>query len=174
MKISDRVILPLVGSAFQPGKAAEAIERIEDKELVQIAQGEYYFFSAQAERCVETVKDYLDHDDVMLRLSADMLYTFANLTLGVPQTFEYFQRMQARITRFVCENSNIKPERYNELAMNTGELVLDVGTVLDGEDAVKEGLIDNLGSFSDALDALYAMIDKEKKAKKKTSKKSKT
>ena len=74
------------------------------------------------------------------------------LTLGVPQTFEYFQRMQARITRFVCENSNIKPERYNELAMNTGELVLDVGTVLDGEDAVKEGLIDNLGSFSDALE----------------------
>ena len=81
MEISDRVILPLVGSAFQPGKAAEAIEKIEDKELAQIAQGEYYFFSAQAERCVETIKDYLDHDDVMLRLSADMLYTFANLTL---------------------------------------------------------------------------------------------
>ena len=85
MKLSDRVILPLVGSAFQPGKAAEAIEKIEDKELAQIAQGEYYFFSAQAEKCVETVKDYLDHDDVMLRLSADMLYTFANLTLGNPQ-----------------------------------------------------------------------------------------
>ena len=85
MKLSDRVILPLVGSAFQPGKATEAIEKIEDKELAQIAQGEYYFFSAQAEKCVETVKDYLDHDDVMLRLSADMLYTFANLTLGNPQ-----------------------------------------------------------------------------------------
>ena len=85
MKLSDRVILPLVGSAFQPGKAAAAIEKIEDKELAQIAQGEYYFFSAQAERCVETIKDYLDHDDVMLRLSADMLYTFANLTLGNPQ-----------------------------------------------------------------------------------------
>ena len=81
MKTSDRVILPLVGSAFQPGKAAEAIERIEDKELARIAQGEYYFFSAQAEKCVETVKDYLDHDDVMLRLSADMLYTFANVCL---------------------------------------------------------------------------------------------
>ena len=64
------------GSAFQSGKAAEAIEKIEDKELAQIAQGEYY---------LETVKDYLDHDDVMLRLSADMLYTFANLTLGDPQ-----------------------------------------------------------------------------------------
>lgn len=85
MEISDRVILPLVGSAFQSGKATEAIEKIEDKELAQIAQGEYYFFSAQAEKCVETVKDYLDHDDVMLRLSADMLYTFANLTLGDPQ-----------------------------------------------------------------------------------------
>ena len=58
------------GSAFQSGKAAEAIEKIEDKELAQIAQGEYYFFSAQAEKCVETVKDYLDYDDVMLRLSA--------------------------------------------------------------------------------------------------------
>ena len=48
MKISDRVILPLVGSAFQSGKAAEAIEKIEDKELAQIAQGEYYFFSVGA------------------------------------------------------------------------------------------------------------------------------
>ena len=89
MKISDRVILPLVGSAFQPGKAAEAIEKIEDKELAQIAQGEYYFFSAQAEKCVETVKDYLDHDDEMLRLSADMLYTFANLTLGDSQAAQH-------------------------------------------------------------------------------------
>ncbi len=86
MKISDRVIAPLVGSAFQSGKAAEAIEKIEDKELAQIAQGEYYFFSAQAERCVETIKDYLDHDDVMLRLSADMLYTFAeNVPLEMRQ-----------------------------------------------------------------------------------------
>ena len=56
------------GSAFQSGKAAEAIEKIEDKELAQIAQGEYYFFSAQAEKCVETVKDYLDHDLRILHL----------------------------------------------------------------------------------------------------------
>ncbi len=92
------------------------------------------------------------------------------LMLGVPQTFEYFQRMQSRITRFVCENSAIKPERYNELAMNTGELVLDVGTILDGEEAVKEGLIDSLGNLSDALDALYSMIDKEKHQQKKQAK----
>ena len=78
MKISDRVILPLVGSAFQPGKAAEAIEKIEDKELAQIAQGEYYFFSAQAEKCVETVKDYLDHDDVMLRLRTVQVHSVSD------------------------------------------------------------------------------------------------
>ena len=71
MKISDRVILPLVGSAFQSGKAAEAFEKIEVKELAQIAQGEYYFFSALAEKCVETVKDYLDHDDVRREIAAN-------------------------------------------------------------------------------------------------------
>lgn len=100
------------------------------------------------------------------------------LMLGVPQTFEYFQRMQSRITRFVAENSNIEPERYNELAMNTGELVMDVGTVLDGEEAVNEGIIDSLGTLSDALKALYKMIDddrrksqKKQPAPKKTKKK---
>lgn len=82
MSTSNRVVLPLVGSTFLPGKAAEAIEKIEDQELAQIAQAEYYYFSAQAEACVAIVKDYLDHDDIMLRMSADMLYTFANLTLG--------------------------------------------------------------------------------------------
>ena len=65
MKISDRVILPLVGSAFQSGKAAEAIEKIEDKELAQVAQGEYYFFSAQAEKCVETLKTILTENIIL-------------------------------------------------------------------------------------------------------------
>ena len=80
------------------------------------------------------------------------------LTLGVPQTFEYFRRMQDRITNFVVENSGITPERYSELVLNTGELVTDVGTILDGEDAVREGLIDSVGTVSDAIDALYELI----------------
>lgn len=83
--------------------------------------------------------------------------------LGVPQTFEYFQRMQNRITNFVTQNSNISPERFSELGMNTGELVMDIGTVLDGEDAVNEGLIDSLGTVSDALDCLYSMIEQGNK-----------
>ena len=70
------------------------------------------------------------------------------LVLGIPQTLDYFRRMQDRITNFVTQNSNITPERFTSLAMNTQELVMDVGTVLDGPDAVEEGLIDSLGSLS--------------------------
>lgn len=79
------------------------------------------------------------------------------LTLGVPQTFEYFRRMQDRITGFVTEHSRISAGRYGELVLNTGELVTDVGTILDGEDAVKEGLIDAVGTVPEAIEALYEM-----------------
>ena len=88
------------------------------------------------------------------------------LVLGIPQTLEYFQRMQDRITNFVTQNSNITKERFTTLAMNTQELVMDVGSVLDGPDAVEEGLIDSLGSLSDAMDCLNRMIEREKKKKK--------
>lgn len=93
------------------------------------------------------------------------------LVLGIPQTLEYFQRMQDRITNFVTQNSNITKERFTTLAMNTQELVMDVGSVLDGPDAVEEGLIDSLGSLSDAMDCLNDMIDREKKKRRKPSKK---
>ena len=73
------------------------------------------------------------------------------LMLGVPQAFEYFQRMQQRITTFVTEHSDISAERYNQLAMNTNELVMDIGTILDGQDAVDEGLIDSIGNLNDAV-----------------------
>lgn len=79
------------------------------------------------------------------------------LTLGVPQTFEYFQRMQDRINTFVAEHSAVSRERYAQLVLNTGELVMDVGTILDGERAVSEGLIDRVGTVSDAIEALYEM-----------------
>ncbi|MCI7085768.1 ATP-dependent Clp protease proteolytic subunit [bacterium] len=93
------------------------------------------------------------------------------LTIGVPQTFEYFQRMQDRITTFVSDNSKITKKRYNQLVMNTGELVMDVGTILNGKDAVKEGLIDYVGTLSQATDCLYDMIKKNKKSGGKPGKK---
>ena len=96
------------------------------------------------------------------------------LVLGIPQTLDYFRRMQDRITNFVTQNSNITPERFTNLAMNTKELVMDVGTVLDGPDAVEEGLIDSLGSLSDAMDCLEKMIDRSRGRKASPSKKKKT
>ncbi|MBQ7288540.1 MAG: ATP-dependent Clp protease proteolytic subunit [Clostridia bacterium] len=81
------------------------------------------------------------------------------LVLGVPQTFDYFDKMQDRITRFVIDNSSITEQEFTKLMMNTSELVTDVGTMLDGETAVKKGLIDELGSLKDAMDSLYQMIE---------------
>ena len=77
-----RTVLPLLGTAFEPGRLADTLNEFEDEELAEIAQAEAYFFSAQAEACVKIVEKYLNSEDVILRMSADMLYTFANLTLG--------------------------------------------------------------------------------------------
>lgn len=81
------------------------------------------------------------------------------LVLGVPQTLSYFDKMQERIVRFVTDNSDITAEKFRSLMMNTGELIMDVGSVLDGEMAVESGLIDSLGGLSDALDCLYRLIE---------------
>lgn len=88
----------------------------------------------------------------------------SGLVLGVPQTFRYFEKMQERINRFVEKNSNISAERFLELSRQTGELATDVGSVLDGEMAVEEGLIDHLGSLSDAVKCLYSLIEEEEAA----------
>ncbi|MCI7800432.1 ATP-dependent Clp protease proteolytic subunit [Eubacterium sp.] len=81
--------------------------------------------------------------------------------LGVPQTLSYFEKMQDRIAGFVEANSKITAEEFRSLMMKTGELVMDVGTVLDGEAAVECNLIDELGGLSDALDYLNRVISKE-------------
>ena len=81
--------------------------------------------------------------------------------LGVPQTLSYFEKMQDRIARFVENNSQITAEEFRALMMKTGELIMDVGTVLDGEGAVKCGLVDELGGLSDALDYLESVIERE-------------
>ncbi|MEG1153224.1 MAG: ATP-dependent Clp protease proteolytic subunit [Ruthenibacterium sp.] len=88
----------------------------------------------------------------------------SGMVLGVPQTMRYFEQMQQRITGFVSGHSDITAKRFTELMMQTGELVMDVGSVLDGKTAVKEGLIDELGSLDAALRYLYRAIE-EKNAK---------
>ncbi|MCC8022529.1 MAG: ATP-dependent Clp protease proteolytic subunit [Clostridiales bacterium] len=86
------------------------------------------------------------------------------LVLGVPQSFSYFDKMQDRIVNFVSNNSKISGDKFRELMMKTGELAMDVGTVLEGQRAVDEGLIDELGGLADALECLNSMIEAEKPA----------
>ena len=79
--------------------------------------------------------------------------------LGVPQTLSYFDRMQERIIRFVTSNSNVDGDEFRRLMMNTDELVLDVGSIVEGSRAVELGLIDSLGGLSDAINGLYELIE---------------
>ena len=77
------------------------------------------------------------------------------VVIGVPQTYNYFARIQERIVRFVTEHSHISREDYLRLMTNTDELANDVGSVIYGEEAVERGLIDRVGSLSDALSWLH-------------------
>lgn len=83
--------------------------------------------------------------------------------LGVPQTLSYFDKMQDRIINFVTANSSISEEKFRSLMMNTQELVLDVGSVLEGKKAVELGLIDELGGLSNAMECLYSIIENSEK-----------
>ncbi len=81
--------------------------------------------------------------------------------IGVPQTFDYFRQIQDRISGFVYRHCKIKPERFEELLMETEMLTKDVGTILVGEQAVQEGIIDEVGGISQAMKKLYELMGKE-------------
>ena len=89
------------------------------------------------------------------------------LVIGVPQTFYYFERIQERITQFVTANSHVSRKDFTDLMLQTGELAADVGSVIYGEEAVKLGLIDQIGGLSAALDCLHQMIRARKEAREK-------
>ncbi len=83
----------------------------------------------------------------------------SGLIMGVPQQLQYFQNMQERIINFVVRHSSIKAERFRELMLSSGKIVSDFGSVLFGDEAVKEGLIDSVGSISDAIGTLSGLIN---------------
>ncbi|MFD0711331.1 ClpP family protease [Paenibacillus sp. GCM10027626] len=87
------------------------------------------------------------------------------LVIGVPQTFEYLEKMQERVVRFVTSHSNISEERFKELMFKTGELTRDIGTTVIGPDAVKDGLIDAVGGIGTALQELNRFINERKQSK---------
>jgi ATP-dependent protease ClpP protease subunit len=83
----------------------------------------------------------------------------SGMIIGVPQTYEYFDRMQERVVEFVSKNSNISKENFRKLMLKTGELANDVGTVLFGQEAVDHGIIDEVGGLAQALKKLNELID---------------
>jgi ATP-dependent protease ClpP protease subunit len=85
------------------------------------------------------------------------------LVISVPQTYEYLDKMQDRIVRFVAENSSITAEKFKELMFRTGELARDIGTVLVGKDAVKHGLIDEVGGLGASVNKLKELIQNAEK-----------
>ena len=80
--------------------------------------------------------------------------------IGVSQTFEYFKQIQNRIVQFVCSHCKIKQERFEKLMLETGFLTKDVGSVLVGEEAVKEGIIDEVGGIREAMKKIYDLMGK--------------
>lgn len=85
------------------------------------------------------------------------------MVIGVPQTFDYFRQIQNRITGFVCNHCRITKSRFEELMMETGVLTKDVGTILVGEEAVAEGIINETGGIRQAMEKLHSLITKKKK-----------
>ena len=84
--------------------------------------------------------------------------------VGSPQTYFYFEKMQNRIVKFVCEHSKITPEKFKSLMLETEQIATDTGSVVSGDEAVTLGLIDAVGGLSDALSCLEELIKENKKA----------
>ncbi len=82
--------------------------------------------------------------------------------IAAPQTYDYFQRIQERIIRFVANNSHISADKFRELMLSSGDMANDVGSVVYGEEAVALGLMDQVGTLHDALECLYGMIEERK------------
>lgn len=82
----------------------------------------------------------------------------SGLVVGVPQTYSYFEKMQDRIVKFICDHSGVTEAALRKMLHNTTELATDIGTVLSGEEAVACGLIDQIGSLRDAIAYLYDQI----------------
>lgn len=83
--------------------------------------------------------------------------------VGVPQTYYYFERMQDRIVNFVLDHSKVEEAQFRELLLRTDQIATDVGSIVDGKEAVNIGLIDSIGGVSEALKELRRMIQENRK-----------
>ncbi len=158
------IILNTVGGDVEAGLAIAELIAGMDKPTVSIVVGGGH--SIGVPLAVSAKKSFIVPSATMTVHPVRM----TGLVLGVPQTLSYFERMQDRITGFVTRNSNISAEKFRELMMKKDELVMDVGSVVDGETAVQFGLIDELGGLSEAISALYELIEQRQESVEKCEK----
>lgn len=149
------IVLNTVGGDIEAGLAIAEMIRSIGKPTVSLVIGgghsigvplataaNYYFISPSATMIVHPVR-------------------MTGLVIGVPQTFEYFHKMQERINDFIVRTSKIDKETLNKLLAQTDVLLNDMGTILIGKEAVQYGLIDEVGGIHDALGKLNSLIDDE-------------
>ncbi len=147
------VILNTVGGDVEAGLAiAEMLESISKASVSLVLGGGH---SIGVPIAVATDYSFIAETATMtihpLRLTG--------MLIGVPQTYEYLDKMQDRIIKFVTNHSQISEENFRELMFRTGDLVRDIGTVLVGKDAVGAGLINEVGGVSQALKKLEELIE---------------
>lgn len=151
------IVLNTVGGDVEAGLAISEMIRSLSKPTVSLVIGGGHSIGVP----LATAADYS-----FISPSATMIVhpiRMNGLIIGVPQTFEYFNKMQERIIEFITRTSHIKKETLRDLMLQTDELLNDMGTILIGKQAVDNGLIDEVGGISEALRKLEALINEKNK-----------
>jgi len=149
------VLLNTVGGDVEAGLAIAEILRSFEKPVVSLVLGGGHSIGVPI--AVAARKSFITPTATMtihpIRLNGYLV--------GVPQTYEYLDRMQDRVLRFIVENSEIRMDRLRDLMFRTGELSRDIGTVLVGKEAVDEGIIAAVGGVAEAMSSLRSMLPPE-------------
>lgn len=152
------IILNTVGGDVSAGLAlAEMLSSI-SKPTVSLVIGDSH--SIGVPLAVATDYSYIVPTGTMIVHPVRMNGTM----IGAPQTYDYFQLIQDRIVGFISSHSHIEKDRLESLMLNTGMLTKDLGTILVGEDAIREGIIDEVGGIHQAMQKLYEMIKQRKQS----------
>ncbi len=142
------LILNTVGGDIEAGMAISELIAGLNKPTVSLVLGGGH--SIGIPLAVSANKSFITNSATMTLHPVRMTGTI----MGVPQQLAYFQNMQERIINFISSHSEITTERLRNLMLSSGNLVSDFGTVLNGLEAVNEGIIGNIGSLNDALNCL--------------------
>lgn len=146
------ILLNTVGGDVEAGLAiAEAISGMSKPTVSLILGGGH---SIGVPLAVSADYSFITHTASMIIHPVRM----NGVVLGVPQSFDYLARMQERINTFIVSHSSIEGDILGKMLLNTTEMSCDIGSILYGKEAVESGLIDNVGSLSDAIDKLKSMI----------------